>query len=100
METRLEDALRLDPDHLSAHYLWSMWQIAQGNSAAVEARNAVRQARCTEQDWLCREVCARIADIAAGPDQYRAEIERAVADKKRAVDEFAHRLDRREPARE
>jgi hypothetical protein len=100
MEARLEDALRLDPDHLSAHYLWSMWQIAQGNSAAAEARNADRQARCTEQDWLCREVCARIADIAAGPDQYRAEIERAVADKKRAVDEFAHRLDRREPARE
>ena len=100
METRLEDALRLDPDHLSAHYLWSMWQIAQGNSAAAEARNAVRQARCAEQDWLCREVCARIADIAAGPDQYRAEIERVVADKKRAVDDFAHRLDRPGPARE
>ncbi|HYL18023.1 MAG TPA: glycosyltransferase family 39 protein [Burkholderiales bacterium] len=100
MEKRLEDALRLDPDHLSAHYLWSMWQIAQGSSGAADARNAIRQARCAEQDWLCREVCARIADIAAAPDQYRSEIERVVAEKKRALDDFAHRLDSREPTRQ
>jgi hypothetical protein len=87
LEARLESALRIDPEHLSAHYLWSMWQIRRGKSGDARARNAIRQARCPEQDWLCREVCGRIAEIAAAPGRYRLQIESTVAEKKRMRDE-------------
>jgi hypothetical protein len=93
MEALLNQALKSDPDHLSAHYLLSMWQIDRSDIADARARNAARGARCTADDWLCREVCKRIAQVAASPVQYRAYVQDKIVRTDKAKAEFSRALE-------
>jgi hypothetical protein len=89
MEARLNEALASDPDHLSAHYLMSMWQIDRGDVDGARARNAARASRCAADDWLCRDVCKRIAQVADAPAQYRAYVQEKIARTDKATAEFS-----------
>jgi dolichyl-phosphate-mannose-protein mannosyltransferase len=92
MEGLLNRALEIDPDHLSAHYLRSMWQIDLGNVASVRESNAERLARCAQGDWLCKEVCNRIAEVANAPDIYRAQVAARVERTRSALTEASQAL--------
>jgi hypothetical protein len=100
MVSRLDEALAIDPDHLSAHYLRSMWQVDRGDVEGARARNATRQSRCAAADWLCKEVCARIAQVADHSGQYRAYVEIRVAQTSKAVTEFSRSLESADHAKE
>lgn len=87
MEALLNAALDLDPDHLSAHYLRSMWQIDRGDVEDARVLNTERRARCASDDWLCQEVCDRIARVASAPEVYRAQVQAKVDQIRRALAE-------------
>ncbi len=92
MEALLDHALAIDPDHLSAHYLRSMWQIDLGNVERVRVLNSERLARCAPDDWLCKEVCDRIAQVDEAPDVYRAQVAAKVEQTRAALAESSQAL--------
>jgi hypothetical protein len=73
-KVNLDRALTLDPDHLPAFYLRTMFQIFSENqtSPTVEMAVDARRSRCEAQDGLCLRICDTLVSISRNRESYVA----------------------------